>query len=124
MLPKFLSDPSGWLGPYLNVLPLVTCVLFLIHQKMFTPPATDDQQRMQQNVMQVMMVFMAVLFFKVASGLCLYFIASSLWGLAERLFLPKSQTASGDAAAGQALATSSGNGSAKVPARRKKQRRR
>jgi len=30
-----------------------------------------------------------VLFYKVASGLCLYFIASTLWGLAERRFLPK-----------------------------------
>ena len=33
-----------------------------------------------------MMIFMGVLFYKVASGLCLYFIASSLWGLAERKF--------------------------------------
>ena len=39
--------------------------------------------------MQYMMVFMGLLFFKVASGLCLYFIASSLWGLAERKLLPK-----------------------------------
>ena len=29
------------------------------------------------------------MFFKVASGLCLYFIASSLWGIAERKLLPK-----------------------------------
>jgi YidC/Oxa1 family membrane protein insertase len=37
-----------------------------------------------------MMVFMGLIFFKVASGLCLYFIASSLWGVAERKLLPKS----------------------------------
>ena len=42
---------------------------------------------MQQQVMKFMMLFMAVLFFKVASGLCLYFIASSLWSVAERLLL-------------------------------------
>jgi YidC/Oxa1 family membrane protein insertase len=29
------------------------------------------------------------MFFKVASGLCIYFIVSSLWGLVERRFLPK-----------------------------------
>ena len=44
---------------------------------------------MQQKIMQYMMIFMGLLFFKVASGLCIYFIASSLWGLAERQFLPK-----------------------------------
>jgi YidC/Oxa1 family membrane protein insertase len=41
---------------------------------------------------------MALMFFKVPSGLCLYFIASSLWGIAERLlWLPKP---AGAAAAG------------------------
>jgi YidC/Oxa1 family membrane protein insertase len=45
---------------------------------------------MQQQVMTFMMVFIGVLFFRVPSGLCLYFIASSLWSLAERKLLPKS----------------------------------
>ncbi len=36
-----------------------------------------------------MMIFMGVMFFKVASGLCLYFIASSTWSMAERKLLPK-----------------------------------
>ena len=36
-----------------------------------------------------MTIFMGLLFYKVASGLCLYFIASSLWGIAERKLLPK-----------------------------------
>ena len=48
---------------------------------------------MQQKVMQYMMIFMGVMFYKVASGLCLYFIATSLWGLAERKFLPKTGAA-------------------------------
>jgi len=89
-LPGFLTAPEGWLGPFLNVLPLVTIGLFLWQQKLFMPPAMDEQQRMQQQVMNYMMWFMAVMFFKVPSGLCLYFIASSLWGIAERLlWLPK-----------------------------------
>jgi YidC/Oxa1 family membrane protein insertase len=50
-------------------------------------------------MMKYMTVFMGVLFYKVASGLCLYFIASSLWGIGERKLLPKSRPAS-DAAAG------------------------
>ncbi|MBX7167106.1 MAG: YidC/Oxa1 family insertase periplasmic-domain containing protein [Pirellulales bacterium] len=80
---------QGFLGPYLNVLPIVTIGLFLWQQKMFMPPATDEQTRMQQQVMKYMMVFMGLMFFKVPSGLCLYFIASSTWGILERKLLPK-----------------------------------
>ena len=68
---------------------MVTIVLFIVQQKMCTPPPTDDPQRMQQRVMKYMMVFMGVMFFKVPSGLCVYFIASSLWGIAERKLIPK-----------------------------------
>ncbi|MEX0866065.1 MAG: YidC/Oxa1 family insertase periplasmic-domain containing protein, partial [Pirellulales bacterium] len=71
-LPAFLAGPTGWLGPYLNVLPLITIVLFIWQQKMFMPPPTDEQAALQQKVMRFMMVFMGLLFFKVASGLCLY----------------------------------------------------
>ncbi len=87
-LPAMLADETGWLGPYFNILPIITIVLFLLQQKMFMPPATDDQTRMQQKMMKFMMIFMGVLFFRVPSGLCIYFIASSLWGLAERKLLP------------------------------------
>ncbi len=88
-LPGFLTAPEGWLGPYLNLFPLVTIGLFLWQQKLFMPPAMDEQQKTQQQVMNYMMWFMALMFFKVPCGLCLYFIASSLWGIAERLWMPK-----------------------------------
>jgi YidC/Oxa1 family membrane protein insertase len=87
-MPSFIGAETGWLGPYLNILPIVTIALFLVQQKMFMPPATDDQTRMQQKMMKFMMIFMGVLFFRVPSGLCVYFIASSLWGIAERKLLP------------------------------------
>ena len=107
VLPEFLTAPEGWLGPFLNVLPLVTIGLFLWQQKLFMPPAVDEQQKMQQQVMNYMMWFMALMFFKVPSGLCLYFIASSLWGIAERLlWLPKT---------GVAVAAAGGNGRAVTP---------
>ncbi|HUT12681.1 MAG TPA: YidC/Oxa1 family insertase periplasmic-domain containing protein [Thermoguttaceae bacterium] len=75
--------------PYFNLLPILTIILFIVQQKMFMPPPVDEQAAMQQKIMKFMMVFIGFLFFKVASGLCLYFICSSLWGLAERKFLPK-----------------------------------
>ncbi len=89
MLPDMLVSETGFLGPYFNLLPVVTIALFIVQQKMFMPPPTDDQQRMQQKMMKYMMIFFAFLFFKVPAGLCLYFIASSLWGIAERKLLPK-----------------------------------
>ncbi len=90
-MPPLVSSGQGifGLGPYFNLLPILTVVLFIWQQKMFMPPPADEQAAMQQKIMQWMMLFMGVLFFKVASGLCLYFIASSLWGVAERKLLPK-----------------------------------
>jgi YidC/Oxa1 family membrane protein insertase len=87
----FLTGPIGYLGPFLNVLPLVTIALFIVHQKLFTPPPTDEQQQLQQKMMSFMMIFMGFLFFKVPSGLCIYFITSSLWGIGERKLLPKAK---------------------------------
>ncbi len=92
ILPDMLAGETGWLGPYLNILPIITIILFIAQQKMFTPPATDDQTRMQQKMMKYMMIFMGVLFFKVPAGLCVYFVASSLWGIGERKLLPKPGT--------------------------------
>lgn len=88
-LPGFLASPTGWLGPFLNIMPLFTVFLFLKQQKSMMPPATDDQTRMQQSMMKYMTLFMGIMFYKVACGLCLYFIVSSLWGMAERKYLKK-----------------------------------
>ncbi len=92
-----ISEPSWYgylwyLGPYLNILPIVAVSLMLVQQKWTMPPPTDDQQAQQQKMMKYMMVFMGLMFYKVASGLCIYFIASSIWGFAERQFLPKKKT--------------------------------
>ena len=99
-MPGFLVAPEGWLGPFLNIFPLATIGLFLWQQKLFMPPAVDEQSKMQQQVMKYMMFFMALMFFKVPCGLCLYFIASSLWGIAERLMLPTAKPGADLAEAG------------------------
>ena len=122
------DEASGWFGPYFNVLPLVTVTLFLIQQKMFTPPATDEQTRMQQQMMTYMTVFMGVMFYKVPAGLCLYFITSSLWGICERKLLPKIKPPPSDTTAVVATKPipkpSGSNGSAGTSAGKKKQKKR
>ncbi|MCH2129340.1 MAG: YidC/Oxa1 family insertase periplasmic-domain containing protein [Pirellulaceae bacterium] len=126
LLPTALGAPNGFLGPYFNVLPLVTIAFFIVHQKLFTPPPTDDQTRMQHQMMKFMMVFMGFIFFKVAAGLCIYIISSSAWGVAERLLLPKSQPKSSDGGspAGEIRPSkgSSSNGSAKATSSKKKKK--
>jgi YidC/Oxa1 family membrane protein insertase len=115
-LPVFLF---GWLGPYFNILPILTICLFLWQQHVMMPPATDEQQAMQQKMMKYMMIFMGVMFFKVASGLCIYFVASTLWGLGERQFLPKKDASSaGNISSPRAALSENGGGQA----RRKKNR--
>jgi YidC/Oxa1 family membrane protein insertase len=100
-----ISQPDNYgsilfLGPFLNLLPIIAIILTLMMQKMMTPPPTDEQQEMQQKMMKYMMIFFGLMFYKLAGGVCIYFIASSLWGVAERKFLPKKQTAPGTASAG------------------------
>ncbi|WP_425618596.1 YidC/Oxa1 family insertase periplasmic-domain containing protein [Anatilimnocola sp. NA78] len=124
-MPAFIVDEAdGWLGPFFNVLPLITIALFIIQQKLFTPPPTDEQQEMQQQTMMIMSVVMGVFFYKVPAGLCLYFITSSLWSIAERTLLPKSKPIDPNALKEMkpALAGPSGNGSTARTQRKQKKR--
>jgi len=78
------------------------------------------------KIMQYMMIFMGVLFFKVASGLCIYFIASSIWGIAERKLLPKAklppQTTTAQTPTARPSAGTETNGAAGSKKKKKQQR--
>ncbi len=79
------------IGQNFNLLPIITTSLFYVQQKMFMPPPANEEQAMQQKMMNFMMIFMGVMFYKVPAGLCVYFIASSLWGMGEKKLLPKAK---------------------------------
>jgi YidC/Oxa1 family membrane protein insertase len=90
----WISQPAShgaiyYLGPYFNLLPVIAVAFMIVQQSMMAPPATDETQAMQQKMMKYMMIFFGVMFYKVAAGLCIYFIASSVWGFTERKLLPK-----------------------------------
>jgi YidC/Oxa1 family membrane protein insertase len=87
--PYFSGRGTGWLGPYFNILPVLVVVLFLLQQKLFMPPATDEQTAMTQKMMNIMTLAMGLFFFRVPAGLCIYFITSSLWGIGERILVKK-----------------------------------
>jgi YidC/Oxa1 family membrane protein insertase len=107
----WISDPNNlggmlYLGPYLNILPMIAVVFMQIQQSQTMPPPTDEQQAAQQKMLKYMTIFFGVMFYKVAAGLCIYFISSSLWGLAERKLLPKKKPI-GDTAMSTATAGAS-----------------
>jgi YidC/Oxa1 family membrane protein insertase len=121
VMPEFVTTGFLNLGPYFNVLPLVTIGLFIWQQKMFMPPPADEQAQMQQKVMQYMMIVMGVLFFKVSSGLCVYIIASSTWGIIERMMLGTSKTPQSPTPVPQPASApeASGNGSSSAKKRQR-----
>ncbi|MDG2390207.1 MAG: membrane protein insertase YidC [Planctomycetaceae bacterium] len=86
-----------FLGQSFNLLPILTIFLFIAQQRLFMPPPESDEQAMQYKMMNMMMVVMGFLFYRVPAGLCLYFITSSLWGMSERKLLdfgkPKTEPA-------------------------------
>jgi YidC/Oxa1 family membrane protein insertase len=81
----FVVPFLGWTE--FNLLPFITVALFVVQQKMFMPPPTDEQQAMQYKMMNAMTLVMGVMFYHVPAGLCVYFISSSLWGIGERKLL-------------------------------------
>jgi YidC/Oxa1 family membrane protein insertase len=91
----FISELSSlgsffYLGPYFNLLPVLALTLMFIQMKWMQPPPADEQVAQQQKMTQYIMIPMfAFLFYKMPAGLCLYFISTTLWGLAERKWLPK-----------------------------------
>lgn len=130
-MPNFVINGGLWgmlppaMGPFLNVLPIVTVSLMIVQQKLFTPPPTNEQAEMQQKIMKYMMVIMCFMFYKVASGLCLYFICSSTWGLAERKLMPKPVPKSADELAALSAATNprpATNGSSTKAKNKKRQK--
>ncbi|MHC5541608.1 membrane protein insertase YidC, partial [Singulisphaera rosea] len=88
MLFRFPTE-LPFLGQYFNLLPLLVVSLMIVQTKLFAPPATTPEAEMQQKMMKYMMVVMGFMFYKVPSGLGLYFITSSTWQICERLLLPK-----------------------------------
>ena len=114
-----------FLGDYFNVLPIISVSLMYLQMKLFSPPPANAEAELQQKMFSYMMVFMSFMFYKVPSGLGIYFITSSLWALGERLLLPKLvkdgplPVLAGDS--GAAITTSArlsgqDSGSAKAPA--------
>jgi YidC/Oxa1 family membrane protein insertase len=88
---KHNINPLGGCFPLVFQLPVFIALYTALNTAM--PPPTDEQQAAQQKMMNVMTLFFGFMFWHVPAGLCVYFIASSLWGIAERKLLGTGSTA-------------------------------
>jgi YidC/Oxa1 family membrane protein insertase len=114
-MPAMVTHGTGFLalGPYLNIFPLITVGLYIWQQNSFMPPPADEQAALQQKMMKYMTILVGIMFYRVASGLCIYLIVSSAWGMCERKLLPKAAPKNHPAGTTAAVSTaSSGNGAA------------
>ncbi len=84
---------GGFIGPYFNLFPLITLGLFILQFKLLSPPPTTPEAQAQQQAMMILPFIMGFFFYKVPSGLCLYFASSTIWSMCERIlvnrFAPK-----------------------------------
>lgn len=82
----------GWELPAFNLLPLLLALFMYLQQKLQPKPKPSptmtDQQRQQQEMMQkmgpLMSIMMLLVFYKMPSGLNLYIMTSSLFGIIEQ----------------------------------------
>ncbi len=77
-----------WLGDYLNILPIIMTVVWMIQQKM-TPKPEDPQMQQQQKVFMYMTVFFGFMFYHIAAGLVLYWMVMNLFGIVEQMIIKK-----------------------------------
>jgi len=75
----------------LNLLPVIYVVMTIIQQFYITPPPkTDDPSQEQMRKMMMFMPLMfSVMFYRMPSGLILYFAAQSVFGMLESWYIKK-----------------------------------
>lgn len=82
-----------------SVLPLVMVATYVLQQQL-QPKPTDERMAEQQRVMKWIMPLFGFLFYTMPSGLMLYFITSSTWGIAEQKVIKSKLEAQEGPAAG------------------------
>ena len=82
-LPLFLPDIE-----YLNVLPLLMVVMWILQQKGMPQP-TDEQAKRMQKMMTFMPIVFGLMLYNYAAGLSLYIMTSSTLGIFEQKVVKK-----------------------------------
>lgn len=69
-----------------SLLPLILVCLYILQQKIQPPPA-DEKAAEQQKIMKFIFPVFGLLFYTMPSGLLVYWVASTLWGICEQKFV-------------------------------------
>lgn len=89
--PDVLFRMGGLTLPFLDtnafsLLPLILVCLYILQQKIQPPPA-DEKAAEQQKIMKFIFPVFGLLFYTMPSGLLVYWVASTLWGICEQKFV-------------------------------------
>lgn len=94
-----LSEPDRFLAldltlpligdvPYLNILPPVMVVLWIVQQRVMPKP-TDEQAQRVQKMMMWMPILFGVFLYNYPAGLSVYMITTSMFGILEQTVIKK-----------------------------------
>ncbi len=84
-----LSSPLPIIGRSFNLLPLLCAAAMIVNHKMMGTKSQDPQTQQQQKIMMIMPVVFAFLLYGMPSGLMVYFLMSSIFGIVEQRFIRK-----------------------------------
>jgi YidC/Oxa1 family membrane protein insertase len=73
--------------PFVNILPILMLVAMILQQKSQPRPEDPQQASQQKLTMYIMMIVIGYIFYNMPSGLVLYFLTSTLVGIAESRYI-------------------------------------
>ena len=76
-------------GNQFNLLPILMAAAMMVNQQFTKTPAATEQARQQQRMMKWFPLLFVVMLYNMPSGLCLYWTASTVLGLAERWLIER-----------------------------------
>jgi YidC/Oxa1 family membrane protein insertase len=86
---------GGFLGPSINLLPILMAVTQWMTMKLSSTQASDPNQRMMMNFMPIMLT---VFLFRAPSGLMIYWVAGNIWQMGHQYLTTRAlQRQEGDA---------------------------
>lgn len=82
---------SGFMGPIesLNLLPILLGIAFFLQMKLQPSTGTGEQAAQQRRIMMIMTAFFPLAMYNLPSGLNLYIMTSTFWGVTESYFIKK-----------------------------------
>lgn len=82
------GSPLPYIGDYLNLLPIIMTIVWVIQQKLMPKP-DDPQMQQQQKMFSVMSIIFGFMFYHVASGLVLYWMIMNFLSIIEQTIIKR-----------------------------------